>query len=96
MVCANVTVASDNLVECEEIFTLELFLDTIKDSLSVGNNSTLITLKDSDGNYTIKMLLLRLIRGRSKQKPIGQAIMHNVCAKELNRGYNWSGHSLTA
>ncbi len=49
VVCANVTVISDGMVECEEEFSVELTLDMIKDSLSLGNNSTLITLVDSDG-----------------------------------------------
>ncbi len=51
MVCANVTVVSDDMVECEEEFSVELTLDTIKDSLSLGNNSTLIALVDSDCMY---------------------------------------------
>ena len=47
-VCANITVASDLLVECEEVFTVELTLDTTKDNLNVGNNSTFVTLMDSE------------------------------------------------
>ena len=51
MVCANVTLSMDGLVECEESFTVELTLDTVKDSLSLGANSTtVVTLRDSDGN----------------------------------------------
>ena len=48
MVCANVTLLQDSMVECVEEFTVELMLDTNKDSLSLENNSTLITLLDSD------------------------------------------------
>ncbi len=51
MVCANVNVSFDGMVECEEEFNVGLTLDTIKDSLSLGNNSTLVTLVDSDGMY---------------------------------------------
>ncbi len=43
------TVVPDMMVECEEDFTVELTLDTNKDSLSLGDSSTLITLVDSDG-----------------------------------------------
>ncbi len=49
MVCTNVTVVPDMMVECEEDFTVELTLDTDKDSLSLGDSSTLVTLVDSDG-----------------------------------------------
>ncbi len=49
MVCANVTVFPDGLVECEEDFTVTLTLNTIEDNLFLGNNSTDVTLMDSDG-----------------------------------------------
>ena len=49
VVCANVTVFSDDSVECDEEFTVELGLVTSKDNLNLGNNSTVITLTDSDG-----------------------------------------------
>lgn len=49
VVCANVTVIRDNMVECEEEFSLLLTLETatIK-SLSLGNNTTSVVLRDSD------------------------------------------------
>ncbi len=53
MVCANVTVVPDSMVECEEDFTVELTLDTIKDSLFRGNNLTRVTLMDSDSMLQI-------------------------------------------
>ena len=49
MICANVSLLSDDLVECVEDFTIVLTLDTTKDTLSVLNNSTVVTLLDSDG-----------------------------------------------
>ena len=49
MVCANVSLSMDGLIECEENFTVELTLDTVKDSLSLGVNTiTVVTLQDSD------------------------------------------------
>ena len=53
MMCVNVTVFIDGLVECEEDFTLELDLNTDGDSIRLGNNYTGITLLDSDGKCTI-------------------------------------------
>lgn len=47
--CANVTVIPDNLVECDEEFTLRLTLLTNKESLSLQNNFTSVVLLDSDG-----------------------------------------------
>ncbi len=52
MMCANVTLFPDSMVECEEEFTVELNLDTIKDSLSLGDNATLVTLMDSEGMFS--------------------------------------------
>ncbi len=54
--CTNVAVVSDGLVECEEEFTVELSLVTDKQNLDLGNNSTAITLVDSDGmvDYTLE------------------------------------------
>ena len=49
MVCTNVTLASDELVECEEEFSLVLTLSTEGDNLFLGNSVTAITLLDSDG-----------------------------------------------
>ncbi len=50
--CVNITVISDQLVECEEDFTAVLTLDTIEDNLFLGNNSTTVTLTDSDGTHS--------------------------------------------
>lgn len=47
--CANVTALPDNLVEHEEEFSVDLILDTFKDNLILGNSSTFVVLKDSDG-----------------------------------------------
>ena len=48
-VCVNITVLSDGLVECEEDFTVLLTLNTAEDNIFLGNNSTVVTLLDSDG-----------------------------------------------
>ena len=48
MMCANISLASDMMVECEEDFTVNLELNTIKDNLGLGSNSTRVTLVDSD------------------------------------------------
>ncbi len=48
-VCANVTVVSDGMVECEEEFTVELTFVSSKDNLNLENFSTVVTLVDSDG-----------------------------------------------
>lgn len=48
-ICANVTVIPDNMVECDEDFSLELTLLTAKDGLSLGNDATSVVLLDSDG-----------------------------------------------
>ena len=54
VVCANVSLSMDSLIECEENFTVELTLETIKDCLSLGENTTtIVTLQDSDGNNPI-------------------------------------------
>ncbi len=37
------------MVECEEDFNLVLTLNTFEDNIFLGNNSTAITLMDSDG-----------------------------------------------
>ncbi len=52
MVCVNVTVVPDLMVECVEDFTAVLTLDSIKDNLLLGNNSTTVTLTDSDGMHS--------------------------------------------
>ena len=51
MVCYNVTILSDDLVESEEDFTVELTLNTIDDGIQFGNNITAVTLIDSNGMY---------------------------------------------
>ena len=56
MQCANVTVLSDGLVECEEDFTVELTLSTTGGGIQLGNNSTSVILIDSDGMHIIIML----------------------------------------
>ena len=60
MECINVTVTQDDSVECEEAFMVDLTLNTFKDSISLGNNSTLVTLKDSDGTAVSHTLTLQL------------------------------------
>lgn len=51
--CASVTVNSDNLVEFKENFTVNLALVTSDASLSLGSNTSTITLIDSDGNAIV-------------------------------------------
>jgi hypothetical protein len=55
--CAPVTVNSDNLVETEEHFTVVLELVTSGTSLSLGGNTTSMTLVDSDGNNYVAFIL---------------------------------------
>ncbi len=50
MMCVNVTVVADAMVEGEMNFIVGLTLVTVGESISVGNNSTLVILVDSDGN----------------------------------------------
>ena len=60
MVCANFSVSMDGLIECEDNFTVELTLETVKDSLSLGaNTTTVITLQDSDGKYVRHNICLK-------------------------------------
>ena len=47
--CVPLTAVADNLVECDEDFTVILDLISSGTSLSLGNNSTAVTLSDSDG-----------------------------------------------
>ena len=50
MVCANVSLLMDGLVELEEYFTVELTLDTVKSGIDLGaTTSTVVILQDSDG-----------------------------------------------
>ena len=51
MICANMSLSMDGLIECEENFMVELTLETVKDSLGLGRTTiTVVTLQDSDGN----------------------------------------------
>ena len=47
-VCANVTLTSDMLVECDEEFTVHLSLNSSKENLHLANNYTTVTIQDSD------------------------------------------------
>ena len=49
VVCANVTVLPDSVVENKEEFIFELTLNSTKSSLSIGNRSTIVTIIDSTG-----------------------------------------------
>ncbi len=49
MMCVNVTVVADAMVERVMNFTVDLTLETIKENLNVGISSTLVILVDSDG-----------------------------------------------
>ena len=55
LVCANITVLSDNMVESEEDFTVRLSLLTIGKNLFIGNNATAVTLTDSDSKLHTKL-----------------------------------------
>ncbi len=46
MLCANVTVFSDGIVEFLEEFFVELTLNTIKDNIFLENDSTIVILAD--------------------------------------------------
>ena len=49
VMCAPITVADDQLVECEEYFAIVLHLVTsIGSCLGLGNNETAVTIADSD------------------------------------------------
>lgn len=51
-VCASVAMISDNLVESDEHFIVELSLVTLAGtSLQLGNMQTTVTIIDSDGVY---------------------------------------------
>ena len=49
MMCANVAVLNDSMVECDEEFSVELSFDAAKDNLILANNTTSVMLMDSDG-----------------------------------------------
>ena len=46
--CANIDLMEDELVECEEDFTVSLGLVTSKPTLSLGMNVTTVIIEDSD------------------------------------------------
>ena len=46
--CASIVLSEDDLVECEEDFTVSLALVTSKPNLSVGTDMTTVTISDSD------------------------------------------------
>jgi hypothetical protein len=48
--CSSIRILADNVTEFEEDFTVELALTTAGDSLSLGNNVTIVTHIDDDGN----------------------------------------------
>lgn len=50
VVCANVTVLPDGMIECEEDFVVNLALNTVGENIALGNNFTVVTLADSEGN----------------------------------------------
>ncbi len=52
--CINVTVLPDEFVEGEEDFTLELILNSVGNSLSIGNNSTAIAIIDSNCKFMLQ------------------------------------------
>jgi hypothetical protein len=52
-VCSPITVVPDDLVECEESFTVALTLVTSGASISLGNRIGTVTLLDSDGTCSL-------------------------------------------
>ena len=46
--CATIDLTDDDLVECDEDFTVSLALVTSKPNLSLGTDSTTVTISDSD------------------------------------------------
>ena len=46
--CATVDLTDDDLVECDEDFTVSLALVTSKPNLSLGTDMTTVTISDSD------------------------------------------------
>lgn len=50
-VCTPIIATADQLVECEEDFSVTFCLTTVGSSLSMGNSVTAVTLIDSDGMY---------------------------------------------
>ena len=48
--CLTVSITDDNMVECDEQFTVSLTLNTEGDSLSTGNTLTTVTIMDDDGS----------------------------------------------
>jgi hypothetical protein len=57
VMCASITAADDQLVECEEHFTIAIYLVTHMGScLGIGNNETAVSLTDSDCMNQLLML----------------------------------------
>ena len=48
-ICANLTLVTDNLVECEENFTITLELMTSNEILTIGNAVAVVIITDIDG-----------------------------------------------
>ena len=46
--CATIALTEDDLVECEEDFTVSLALVTSNPNLSLGTEITTVTISDSD------------------------------------------------
>ena len=46
--CTNITLMADNLVECEENFTVSLALVTNKPNLSLGTDKSSVVIEDSN------------------------------------------------
>jgi hypothetical protein len=47
--CASLNATEDNLVECEEDFTVLLNLTTAGDGFRLGNAATIVSITDNDG-----------------------------------------------
>lgn len=60
--CASVIANSDDLVESEEYFVVQLALVTpAGNNLRLGNSETTITLTDSDGTYSYTLCLVHVL-----------------------------------
>ena len=49
--CVNISLSSDLMVECDENFTVSIFLDSSKNNLFLGQDSTTVTIEDSDSKF---------------------------------------------
>ena len=52
--CANISLMNDILVESEEDFTVTLALVTSEPNLSLGTNTTTVSIEDSDCTCMMK------------------------------------------